>query len=231
MASLLVPRQPRISPSRLYHQLTTGFKSCDVIALRTCKEIEDTSKPLEEHWIHFLSKFPHGSLVFCALGSQIILEKDQFQELCLGMEMSGLPFLVAVKPPRGSSTGAWVQQPLILSHPSVGCFVNHCGPGAIWECLMSNCQMVLIPFLSDQVLFTRLMTEEFKVSVEVSREKTGWFSKESLRDAIKSVMDKDSDLGKLVRSNHTKLKEIIVSPGLLTGYVDNFVESLQEELI
>ncbi|XP_023636777.1 UDP-glycosyltransferase 79B8 [Capsella rubella] len=231
---------------RLYHQLTTGLKSCDVIALRTCNEIEDTSKPLEEHWSQFLRKFPPGSVVFCALGSQIVLEKDQFQELCLGMELTGLPFLIAVKPPRGSSTvqealpegfeervkergvvwGGWVQQPLILSHPSVGCFVSHCGPGAIWECLMNDVQMAFIPFLGDQVLFTRLMTEEFQVSVEVLREKTGWFSKESSRDAIKSVMDKDSELGKLVRSNHTKLKEVLVSPGLLDGYVDNFVEAL-----
>jgi len=75
------------------------------------------------------------------------------------------------------------------------------------------------------------MTEEFKVSVEVSRENTGWFSKESLSDAIKSVMDKDSDLGKLVRSNHAKLKETLGSHGLLTGYVDKFVEELQEYLI
>ncbi|KAG7557195.1 hypothetical protein ISN44_As11g031860 [Arabidopsis suecica] len=66
---------------------------------------------------------------------------------------------------------------------------------------------------------------------EMYREKTGWFSKESLSNAIKSVMDKDSDLRKLVRSNHTKLKEILVSPGLLTSYVDNFVEALQEDLI
>ncbi|XP_010496151.1 PREDICTED: UDP-glycosyltransferase 79B8-like [Camelina sativa] len=261
---------------RLYHQITTGFKRCDIIALRTCKDIEgkfcdyiahqyqkkvlltgpmlpepDTSKPLEQRWSHFLSGFPPRSVVFCALGSQIVLEKDQFQELCLGMELTGLPFLLAVKPPKGSSTvqeglpegfeervkgrgvvwGGWVQQPLILSHPSVGCFVNHCGPGAIWECLMTDCQMVLLPFLHDQVLFTRLLTDEFEVSVEVLREKTGWFSKESLRDAVKSVMDKDSDLGKLVRSNHAKLKEILVSPGLLTGYVDSFVEALQEELI
>ncbi|VYS53212.1 unnamed protein product [Arabidopsis thaliana] len=261
---------------RLYHQITTGFKSCDIIALRTCNEIEgkfcdyissqyhkkvlltgpmlpeqDTSKPLEEQLSHFLSRFPPRSVVFCALGSQIVLEKDQFQELCLGMELTGLPFLIAVKPPRGSSTveeglpegfqervkgrgvvwGGWVQQPLILDHPSIGCFVNHCGPGTIWECLMTDCQMVLLPFLGDQVLSTRLMTEEFKVSVEVSREKTGWFSKESLSDAIKSVMDKDSDLGKLVRSNHAKLKETLGSHGLLTGYVDKFVEELQEYLI
>ncbi|CAA7062662.1 unnamed protein product [Microthlaspi erraticum] len=262
---------------RIYHQITTGLKSCDVIAMRTCKEVEgkfcdyisrqykkkvlltgpllpeqDKSKPLEDQWSHWLSGFAPGTVVFCALGSQVILEKDQFQELCLGMELTGLPFLVAVKPPKGASTiqealpegfeervkgrgviwGGWVQQPLILGHPSVGCFVSHCGFGSMWESLMSDCQIVLLPYLSDQLLNTRLMTEELEVSVEVSRENTGWFSKESLSDAVRSVMDEDSsEVGKLVRRNHAKWKEILVSPGLLTGYADKFVESLQEYLV
>jgi len=48
---------------------------------------------------------------------------------------------------------------------------------------------------------------------------------------LRALMDKDSDLGKLVRSNHAKLKETLGSHGLLTGYVDKFVEELQEYLI
>ncbi|CAA7056033.1 unnamed protein product [Microthlaspi erraticum] len=191
-----------------------------------------------------------GSVVYCALGSQITLEKDQFQELCLGMELTGLPFFVAVKPPRCAKTiqealpegfeervkgrgvvwGGWVQQPLILAHPSVGCFVSHCGFGSMWESLMSDCQIVLLPYLSDQVLNTRLLTEELEVSVEVEREETGWFSKENLSDAIMSVMDKDSEIGRRVRRNHAELNEILVSPGLLTGYTDKFVDTLESLL-
>ncbi|CAN6842230.1 unnamed protein product [Brassica oleracea] len=137
---------------------------------------------------------------------------------------------------RGVVWGEWVQQPLILAHPSVGCFVSHCGFGSMWESLMSDCQIVLLPFLSDQILNTRLMTEELEVSVEVPREETGWFSKETEKlvgspprsAAIISVMDEDSELGYLVRRNHAKLKESLVSPGLLTGYTDKFVEALQD---
>ncbi|XP_013620008.1 PREDICTED: UDP-glycosyltransferase 79B9-like [Brassica oleracea var. oleracea] len=258
---------------RLYHRITTGLMSCDIISMRTCEEVEDEfcdyiarqyqrkvlltgpmlpeldkSKPLEDQWSSWLTGFRQGSVVFCALGSQITLEKDQFQELCLEMELTGLPFLVAVTPPKGAKTiqealpegfeervkdrgvvwGEWVQQPLILAHPSVGCFVSHCGFGSMWESLMSDCQIVLLPLLSDQILTTRLMTEELEVSVEVPREETGWFSKESLSAAIISVMDEDSELGYLVRRNHAKLKESLVSPGLLTGYTDKFVEALQD---
>ncbi|VVB15883.1 unnamed protein product [Arabis nemorensis] len=257
---------------KLYQRLNTGLMNCDVISIRTCGEVEgkfcdyierqfkrkvlltgpmlpepEKSKPLDDQWSHWLSRFRSESVVFCALGSEVILEKDQFQELCLGMELTNLPFLVAVKPPKGAKTiqealpegfeervknrgviwGEWVQQPLLLAHPSVGCFVNHCGFGSMWESLLSDCQIVLLPYLNDQVLNTRLMTEDFEVSVEVQREETGWFSKESLSVAITSVMDKDSKIGNLVRKNHAKLKEILVSPGLLTGYIDKFIESLQ----
>ena len=257
----------------LLERVTTSLMNSDVIAIRTAREIEgnfcdyiekhcrkkvlltgpvfpepDKTRELEERWVKWLSGYEPDSVVFCALGSQVILEKDQFQELCLGMELTGSPFLVAVKPPRGSSTiqealpegfeervkgrgvvwGEWVQQPLLLSHPSVGCFVSHCGFGSMWESLLSDCQIVLVPQLGDQVLNTRLLSDELKVSVEVAREETGWFSKESLFDAINSVMKRDSEIGNLVKKNHTKWRETLTSPGLVTGYVDNFIESLQD---
>ncbi|EOA14693.1 hypothetical protein CARUB_v10027966mg [Capsella rubella] len=256
-----------------YERIMIGLKNCDIISIRTCQEMEgkfcdfiesqfqrkvlltgpmlpepDNSKPLEDQWRKWLNQYEPGSVIYCALGSQIILEKDQFQELCLGMELTGLPFLVAVKPPKGFSTiqealpngfeervkgrgvvwGGWVQQPLILAHPSIGCFVSHCGFGSMWEALVNDCQIVFIPHLGEQILNTRLMSEELEVSVEVKREETGWFSKESLSDSIKSVMDKDSELGNLVRRNHAKWKESLVSTGLMNRDVNKFIEALQK---
>ncbi|KAH0898344.1 hypothetical protein HID58_047912 [Brassica napus] len=126
-----------------------------------------------------------------------------------------------------SGFGPGSVQPLILAHPSVGCFVSHCGFGSMWESLISDCQIVLIPYLADQVL---VLTDELEVAVEVQREETGWFSKENLSVAVNSVMDKDSEIGSQVRKNHSKLKELVVSPGLLTGYTDKFVETLENLL-
>ncbi|CAF2137809.1 unnamed protein product [Brassica napus] len=110
---------------RLYHRMTTGLMSCDIISMRTCEEVEgkfcdyiarqyqrkvlltgpmlpepDKSKPLEDQWSNWLTGFRQASVVFCALGSQFTLEMDQFQELCLGMELTGLPFFIAVTPPK-----------------------------------------------------------------------------------------------------------------------------------
>ena len=209
---------------------------------------EPAKSPSKGIWATWLDGFEPGSMVFCAFGSQIILEKKQFQELLLGFELIGLPFLIALKPPmecatveealpngfkervkeRGRVFGGWVEQPLILSHPSVGCFVSHCGFGSMWESLMSNCQIVLVPHLGDQILNTRLLVEEMKVAVEVEREEYGWFSRKSLSKAIKSVMDKDNEVGIMVKKNHAKWKEILASPNFMSGYMDKFVQNLQD---
>ncbi|KAI4333628.1 hypothetical protein L6164_018409 [Bauhinia variegata] len=255
-----------------YDRITMALRESDVIAIRTCRELEGDfcdymaeqyKKPvllsgpvlpeeakgeLEEQWAKWLNGFEPGSVVFCAFGSQLNLEKDQFQEILLGFELTGLPFMVSLKPPIGCASvdealpegfeervkgigvvcRGWVQQPLILNHPSVGCFVNHCGFGSMWESLMSDTQIVLVPHLGDQILNTRLLVEELKVAVEVQREENGWVSRENLSKAIKAVMDKGSQVGDTLKKNHTKWKEIMSAPGLMNGYIDKFIQSLQE---
>ncbi|XP_021731291.1 UDP-glycosyltransferase 79B7-like [Chenopodium quinoa] len=203
---------------------------------------------LEAHWTDWLSQFSPRSVVFCVFGSQVILDVAQFQELLLGFEMTNLPFLAAFKPPtgyatveeafpdgfakrvgdRGVVTGAWVQQQQILAHPSVGCFVSHCGSGSIWEGMLSKNQIVLMPQLHEQVLFTKIFTTELKVAVEVDRGEDGiWVSRESLCKAIKSVMDESCEISGLIKKNHEICRQKLGQPGLMSGYFDKFVKDLQ----
>ncbi|KAJ8562700.1 hypothetical protein K7X08_031152 [Anisodus acutangulus] len=250
----------------IYERLKKGMTLCDAIAMKTCREIEGTfgdyistqfkkavlytgpvlpepeKEPLEEHrlsnWLEFLEP---GSVVFCAFGSQLILEKKQFQELVLGLELANLPFLVAVKPPKGTNSveealpegfkervqekglilDCWVPQLKILSHKSVGCFVSHCGYGPVWESLaMCDCQLVLLPSAY------WLMEQELKVGPEVEKDENGWFSKENICKAMKCVMDKDSQVGCFVKENHRKWKEVLSTPGFISNYIDNFIQNL-----
>ncbi|KAK3035009.1 hypothetical protein RJ639_033387 [Escallonia herrerae] len=166
-----------------YERTTTSMKQCDVIAIRTCQEVEGPmcdyignqygkkvlltgpvlpeppKVPLEDRWAKWLDSFVHGSVIFCALGSQWVLEKNQFQEL---------------------------------------------------------------------ILNTRLLAEELKVAVEVERDEDGWFSKESLSKGIKSVMDRDSNVGRLLKKNHAKWKEALARPGYMDDYIDKFIDNLHE---
>ncbi|KAF7841205.1 UDP-glycosyltransferase 79B30-like [Senna tora] len=107
---------------------------------------EPSTSTLEEKWAHWLARFKAGSVIYCAFGSEWILSHHKFQELLLGLEKSGMPFFTALKPPNGFESveaampegfaervkergivyGGWVQQQLILGHPSLGCFITHC---------------------------------------------------------------------------------------------------------
>ncbi|XVF18748.1 hypothetical protein REPUB_Repub11eG0049900 [Reevesia pubescens] len=254
-------------------RIRTCVKESDAIAFRTCREIEGPfcdyvaqrygksvllsgpclpeiqTKQLEEKWINWLSKFEPSSIVFCSLGSQNTLGKEEFQELLLGFELSGLPFLVALKPPQGCLTieealpegfqdrvqgrglvhGGWVPQEQLLSHPSIGCFVNHCGYGTMWEFLLiSDCQIVLIPEIGDQIANTRLMVEELKVAVEVEKGKNRKISRESLCKAIKLVMETDNEMSVLLKRNRSQLKQILSNRDLQEEYINNFIRNLQD---
>ncbi|KAF2286072.1 hypothetical protein GH714_010162 [Hevea brasiliensis] len=57
-----------------------------------------------------------------------------------------------------------------------------------------DCQIVLIPAHGDHIVTTMIMVEEMEVAVEVKREENGWISKESLCNAMESVMSRDSEV-------------------------------------
>ncbi|KAM7251650.1 hypothetical protein ACFE04_023533 [Oxalis oulophora] len=184
-----------------YERGTLTLKECDAITIRTCSELEGklcdymgeqykkpvfltgpvlpepSKEPLEENWANWLSGFGPGSVVYCAFGSQIVLKKDQFQELCLGFESTGLPFLVALK-----------------------------------------------------ILNTRLLADELKLAVEVERDENGWFSKETLGNAIKSVMDKENPTVVEMKNNHDKWRETLTSPNFMRNYTDKFIQDMENLL-
>ncbi|KAK8976760.1 hypothetical protein V6N11_047530 [Hibiscus sabdariffa] len=248
-----------------------SLSECDAIVFKTCKEIEGPycdyirnqfDKPvlyagpvvpeppkvaLEERWEKLLSNFEAKSVIFCAFGSEYVLKKGQFQELVLGLELTGLPFLVALKPPtgaemiesalpegfqervkgRGLVRGGWVPQQLILRHPSVGYFVTHCGSGSLAEAMVNDCQLVLLPHVGDQIINARLMSGDLRIGVEVEKgEEDGLFTKENVYKAVKSVMDEGSGLGKETRANHAKWKQFLLAPGLEISYMNDFVMKL-----
>ncbi|KAL3519895.1 hypothetical protein ACH5RR_018044 [Cinchona calisaya] len=253
-------------------RLLISAEDCDAIGFKACREMEglyceyierEFKKPvllagpvvpeqptttLEEKWAKWLDGFKEKSVIFCALGSECRLLKDQFQELLLGFELCGLPFFAALKPPMGIETiemalpkgfkertqgrgivyGDWVQQQLILAHSSVGCFVTHCGSGSLSEGLMSECQMVLLPQFGDQFINSRLMSGDLRVGVEVEKgDEDGLFTKEGVCKAIREVIDDGNEVGKEVKVNHFKWRDFLLRKGLESSYIHEFITKLR----
>ncbi|KAG5149880.1 hypothetical protein AAZX31_06G267400 [Glycine max] len=256
-----------------YDRQFIALNEADLLAYRTCREIEGPymdyigkqfNKPvvatgpvildpptldLEEKFSTWLGGFEPGSVVYCCFGSECTLRPNQFLELVLGLELTGMPFLAAVKAPLGFETvesampegfqervkgrgfvyGGWVQQQLILAHPSVGCFITHCGSGSLSEALVNKCQLVLLPNVGDQILNARMMGTNLEVGVEVEKgDEDGMYTKESVCKAVSIVMDCENETSKRVRANHARIRELLLNKDLESSYVDSFCMRLQE---
>ncbi|KAL2328149.1 hypothetical protein Fmac_021576 [Flemingia macrophylla] len=256
-----------------YDRQFIALNEAHVLAYRTCREIEGPyldyigiqfNKPvlctgpvildpptseLEEKFESWLGGFEAGSVVYCCFGSECTLRPKQFRELLLGLELTGKPFLAALKAPVGFETveeampdegfrervqgrgfvyGGWVLQQLILAHPSVGCFITHCGSGSLSEALVNKCQLVLLPNVGDQILNARMMGNNLEIGLEVEKDEEGKYSKETVCKAVSIVMDDENEISKKVRENHSKLRNLLLNKGLESSYIDNFCMRLQE---
>lgn len=75
----------------------------------------------------------------------------------------------------------WVQQQLIMRHPSVGCFVTHCGSNSSAEDLLNECQLVLISHFVEQHIIARKMGRDVKLGVDVEKgEEDAVFTREGV---------------------------------------------------
>jgi UDP:flavonoid glycosyltransferase YjiC (YdhE family) len=185
----------------------------------------------------WLDKQEKGSVVYIALGSEIQPSQQDFTELALGLEQSGLPFFWALRRRielpegfeertrgRGVVWTGWAPQLKILAHDSVGGFLTHCGWSSVSEAFQFGRALILLPFLYDQGLNARFL-EERQVGVEVPRnEYDGSFSSDSVAQTLRLVMKDEK--GKIYRDKAKKMSTIIGGKDLQSKYIDKFVEFL-----
>nr|AYR16637.1 UDP-glucosyltransferase UGT79A10 [Polygala tenuifolia] len=260
-----------------YERVTTTMSECSAIIFKSCKEFEGPfldyferqyRKPvllsgplvpaapsgvLEEKWADWLAQFSTKSVIFCSFGSETFLNDEQIKELALGLELTGLPFILVLNFPttvqaeveleralpkgfmervkdRGMVHTGWVQQQLILAHPNVGCYVNHSGFSSILEALVHECQLVLLPFKGDQFFNSKLVAEELEVGVEVNRrDEDGYFSKDDIHKAVSAVMSGiEEEAGKKVRENQLRWRNFLLDEEIWNKYIVDLVAKLKE---
>ncbi|CAJ1831030.1 unnamed protein product [Sphenostylis stenocarpa] len=92
--------------------------------------------------LDWLDHQPPQSVIYVAFGSSGVIDHNQFKELALGLDFLNKPFLWVVNPSSGNKVNSaysdefhgskgrivkWAPQKEILNHPSIACFISHCG--------------------------------------------------------------------------------------------------------
>ncbi|CAN6331587.1 unnamed protein product [Urochloa humidicola] len=140
-----------------------------------------------KHCLQWLESMKSGSVLYVSFGSMARTVISQIKEIALGLEASRRPFLWVIKSDneasdiekfltggfeerirdRGLVIRGWAQQAMILSHPSLGGFVTHCGWNSTIEGISNGVPMITWPHCAEQFLNEKLIVDILKVGVPV----------------------------------------------------------------
>ncbi|KAK9174785.1 hypothetical protein WN944_026789 [Citrus x changshan-huyou] len=178
---------------------------------------------LDEHkCLKWLDSKDPKSVVYACLGSMCNLIPSQMMELGLGLEASNRPFIWVIREGetskelkkwvvedgfeerikgRGLVIWDWAPQVLILSHPSVGGFLTHCGWNSTLEGVCAGLPLLTWPLFADQFTNEKLAVHLLKIGVKIGVENPmTWGEEQNIgvlvkRDDVKNAVERLMDEG------------------------------------
>lgn len=174
--------------------------------------IAPASRPTGHFWpedltcLSWLDTQAPSSVIYVAFGSSTVFDAIKFQELADGLVLSGRPFLWVVRPNftkeireewfnkfkhRVSGKGlivAWAPQQRVLSHPSVACFMTHCGWNSTIEGLMHGLPFLCCPYFADQFCNQSYICNVWKTGLKLYASEQGVITKEEIANKIAQLL-------------------------------------------
>ncbi|XP_057959798.1 anthocyanidin 3-O-glucosyltransferase 2-like [Malania oleifera] len=211
----------------------------------------------------WLDAQPPLSVVFLCFGSMGSFGVDQVKEIAGGVENSGYRFLWSLrKPPpkntlplpgenasppeevlpegfmeRTADIGriiGWAPQVAILSHPSIGGFVSHCGWNSTLESVWCGVPIATWPMYAEQRINAFQMVKELGLSVEITLDYKKELWKESSRivgatdieRGIRVVMEEDSAIRAKVKEMKEKSRKTLLEGGSSYASLGRFIDDV-----
>nr|Q9SBQ8.1 RecName: Full=Kaempferol 3-O-beta-D-galactosyltransferase; Short=F3GalTase; Flags: Precursor [Petunia x hybrida]AAD55985.1 UDP-galactose:flavonol 3-O-galactosyltransferase [Petunia x hybrida] len=152
--------------------------------------------------IAWLDKQEPGSVAYIGFGTVATPPPNELKAMAEALEESKTPFLWSLKDlfksffPEGflertSEYGkivSWAPQVQVLSHGSVGVFINHCGWNSVLESIAAGVPVICRPFFGDHQLNAWMVEKVWKIGVKIEG---GVFTKDGTMLALDLVLSKD----------------------------------------
>ncbi|XP_059446800.1 phloretin 4'-O-glucosyltransferase-like [Corylus avellana] len=177
-------------------------------------------------YIEWLNSKPKSSVIYVSFGSLTVLTKQQKEEIASALLESGRPFLWVIRAKENEEEKeedklsykeeleekgmivSWCSQVEVLSHPSLGCFVTHCGWNSTLESLVSEVPVVAFPQWSDQGTNAKLIEDVWKTGVRVTANEDGIVEADEIKRCLELVIGVGDRKGEEMRRNAKKWKDL-----------------------
>ncbi|XP_019157096.1 PREDICTED: UDP-glycosyltransferase 83A1-like [Ipomoea nil] len=153
-------------------------------------------------WLH---QQPLNSVIYVAFGSLTIFNMAEFHELALGLELTNRPFLWVVRQgfieeagnpyPEGfidrtrnrGQVVEWAPQQKVLAHPSLGCFLSHCGWNSTIEGVSNGLPFLCWPYSSDQLFNKSYICDIWKIGLGFDRNENGIIGRLEIKNKVEQL--------------------------------------------
>lgn len=167
-----------------------------------------------------------GSVVYISFGSTKTLSPQQFRELALGLELSERPFLLVVRADLVSGGAEdepvldeslimsklgqlerakvveWAPQESVLAHPSVACFLSHCGWNSTVEGIAMGVPFLCWPYFIDQFHNKNYICDAWRIGLSLEGDENGIISRHEISTKINTLLASNT-----IKENCLRLKE------------------------
>ncbi|KDP44157.1 hypothetical protein JCGZ_05624 [Jatropha curcas] len=173
------------------------------------------SNVTQEEVLTWLDAKAPGSVLYIAFGTEVGPTIDEYTQLADALEASNRPFIWAIQlnsgrvgPPsqtgsdqgyfphglqervgkRGLIIHGWAPQLLILSHPSIGGFLSHCGWNSSVEAIGGGKAILGWPIRGDQYYNAQLIVKHLKIGFMISNDFSRLISKDDIIKGIERLI-------------------------------------------
>ncbi|KAM3293137.1 hypothetical protein ACQJBY_036606 [Aegilops geniculata] len=202
----------------------------------------------EKRYMAWLDAQPPKSVVYVSWGSLLTYSERQAEEIQRGIRRLNRPYLWVVRREGRSpevdrlllETAAavpegmvvdWCDQVRVLSHPSVACFVTHCGWNSTLEAVACGVPAVAAPSWSDQPVNAHLLAEEWGVAVRAERQADGVLTGAELARCVELAVG-SGDMAATIAANSRawkeRAREAVAAGGPSERSLRSFVKRVQE---
>ncbi|THG00084.1 hypothetical protein TEA_012380 [Camellia sinensis var. sinensis] len=186
--------------------------------------------------------------MYISFGSFFNLQLQEMEEIVRGLLESNRPFLWVLRVlPDGEKQEdklsckeklekqglivPWCSQVEVLSHPSVGRFVTHCGWNSTLESLVLGIPVLCLPQFTDQPTNAKLLEDEFETGVRAMENDEGIVEGDEIKRCIELVMG-DGKIGEEIKKNSKKwkylAKEAVKEGGSSHKNLRTFVDEIDD---
>ena len=202
------------------------------------KSLVPTSLKPQYDCTQWLNSKPLGTVLYVSFGSFIPCGKNEIDEIAHGLLLSKVNFIWVLRPdavsyeepyvlPIGFEDEVkgrglivrWTNQIEVISHPSIGGFLTHCGWNSVLESIWYGVPMLCLPLMTDQFTNRKLVVDDWRIGVnlcdrkpltrfEVAKKINHLISGKSADELRKEIMKLRQILGNALTQNGSSEKNL-----------------------